>query len=453
MTPLLVYTYVPAQHTASFYYRLMMPVHAMHDLGLPLRVMVDSDNTRIGQSSKWEAFCEADVSLMYQPIGLGPLNNVRQVQTFIPSKRDGVWKHPPSIVLESDDNLFHVSPLNPAYQVLGSKDPKGREIPAGDHIGVVENGERVVKWIDGHQCNGRCAPSGVGDCGKGIDLTANREALNCYRKLINITDAFTCSTPAVEAAVLKEATPRRTQVFPNMIRFDDFEQVDLADHPGEIRILWQGGQNHYEDWYPLRKQLGRITKKYPQVHWVICGVLYHWIMEEIPAERYTFKRWWPYQEHKLRMSMMNHDINLAPLSSSPFNDCRSAIKWYESSVLRKPAVTLAQNTAAYKTEMQDGETGLLFNSPDEFETKLSFLIETETERRRMADNAKQWMSENRDIMKRAPERFEFWQMLRDERKIEQPHVTDTEWDEIERQFEAEQAEAAKAAPNKELVGV
>lgn len=436
-TPLNVYTYVPNVHTASFYYRLIMPLRAMHDLGLPIRAMVDTDSISISQEQKISAFCEADVCLLYQPANNVQLHNIRQVQTFIPSMRDGAWKWPPSIVIETDDNLFHVSPLNPAYSFLGTKDPNGKEIPSGNHIGVIQNGEPQVRWIDGHTCDGKCGPGGQGNCGKGINLAANRENLNCYRKVVNAADAIQVSTPALADVMCSETTPRRLKVFPNLVRFDDYEQVDLAPRPKQVRILWQGGQNHYEDWFPLRKQLGRITKRYPEVHWVIWGAIYPWVMEEIPAERYTFINWCPYQEYKLRLAMIGHDINLAPLQQNPFNACRSAIKWYESSVLKRPAVTLAQNSGSYG-EMQSGETGLLFEDADDFENKLASLIEQPDQRVRMATNAKQWLSDNRDAMKRVPEIYNFWWSLRDERKIEQPHVTDAEWQEILKLSEAEE---------------
>lgn len=443
--PLRVFSQVPQGATASFAYRLTTPLTAMRDLGLPLLAMIDTDSTKISAMDRVEAFCNSDVALLYQPIGTGPLNNIRQVQSFIPCKVDGKWKWPPTLIVDSDDNLFHVSVLNPAYHTLGTKAPDGTEIPSGNSIGIMENGRKAIKWIDGHTCDGKCGPNGEGDCHKGINLAANREGLNLYRTIINLADSFTCSTPPIAERVMKEASPKRVKVFPNMVRFDDYEQVDLAPHPQEIRILWQGGQNHYEDWFPLKKQLGRITKQYPMVQWVICGAKYDWVLDEIPAERFTFKNWWPYHEHKLRMAMMGHDINLAPLSDTPFNSCRSAIKWYESSVLKRPAVTLAQNTSAYKAEMQDGETGLLFNTPEEFEEKLSYLIEQETERKRMAQNAKDWINENRDIMKRAPEIYSYWTQLREERKTEQPHVTDEAWVKIEAQADEEERQAQEAA--------
>jgi hypothetical protein len=418
-----LFTMVPHNHTASSYYRLEVPIRTAHDIGLDIRAVVDTNEANVTSQDRVRAFCEADLVILYQPIGEGTLQNIRGVQSFIPSKRDGDWKWPPSVVVETDDNIFNVSPLNHAYQNLGTRDMSGKELPDGHQIGVVQNGERRVLWKDGD---------------RGFSLARNRQTLAGYRKILEMADAISCSTPAVAESVRREVNPNRLQVWPNLVRFSDYEQVDLAEDPRQLKILWQGGVAHYEDWFPLREALGHITNKYPQVHWVIWGAQYPWVNELIPAHRYTFIEWCPYYEYRLRLAMIGHDISLAPLSSNVFNDCRSGIKFYEASVLKKPVATLAQNTGAYSREIIDGETALLFNDPEEFESQLSLLIENADYRRRLGLNAKDWIHENRDAMKEVPKMVSWWERLREERKLEQPHVTDEHWEEIEAEDRVEQ---------------
>ena len=425
MKPLTVYTLIPYNHTASMYYRLEVTLETASILGLPVKSIIDVNEAGVAPEDRVRQFCDSDIILLYQPVGEQPLVNIRGVQSFMPMRRDGAWKWPPSIVVETDDNLFNVSPLNQAFKSLGVKDMNGNLIPLGHQVGVVQDGDRKVLWEDGQ---------------KGFSLSKNRQVLASYRKILEMADQVQCSTPNVEAAVLREVTPKRTRVFPNLVRFDHYPQAALHQDPSRINIMWQGGIAHYEDWYPLREQLGRITAKYPQVHWHIWGAQFPWVNGLIPSHRYTFHGWCAYQEYKLRLCMMNHDISLAPLSSNVFNDCRSAIKFYEASVLHKPAATLAQNTAAYKAECIDEETALLFNDADEFEEKLSRLIEDETLRKRLASNAKDWVSENRDAMKIVPSIVESWERLREERKVEQPHVSEEQWSEIEADLAAQESE-------------
>lgn len=338
--PLKIYTAIPHVHSASYYYRLNVPIRTAVELGLNVQAVVDGNDAHVSAEARVQNFCEADVVLMYQPVGPIPLTNIKGVQSFIPSKRDGKWKWPPSIVLETDDNLFNLSPLNPAYKNLGIRDMEGNALEPGHEIGVVQNGQKRVLWRDGDG---------------GFDVRRNNQTLASYREMLTLADAVTCSTEAVKQAVLKEVTPRRVKVFPNLVRFDDYEQVDLKEDTKKIKILWQGGIAHYEDWYPLRDALGSITKRYPEVHWIIWGAQYPWVNSLMPAHRYTFKGWCAYQEYKLRLVTIGHDIAIAPLQNHIFNRCRSAIKWYEASVLRKPAATLAQNSGAYKEEIEDGE--------------------------------------------------------------------------------------------------
>ncbi len=423
MRPMTVYSLIPPGGSASFYYRCGVPIHTAALLGLPIKAMIDTNDAGISSEDRVRNFCEADIVSLYQPLGENPVNNIRAMQSFLPSKRNGEWKWAPTVIVETDDNLFNVSPLNQAFKSLGIRDMNGNMIPLGHHIGIVEGGERKVLWRDGEN---------------GFSLSKNRQAIASYRKILEIADVVQCSTPEVEAAVKREVTPRRTKVFPNLVRLDHYPQVKLHEDPDTVKILWQGGIAHYEDFYPLREAFGRITQKYPQVHWIIWGAQFPWTTELIPPHRYTYHDWCPYSEYKLRLCLMGHDISLAPLTDNVFNRCRSAIKWYESSVLQKPAATLAQNTGAYKAEIQDGETALLFNDAGEFEAKLERLIEDATYRKQLAANAKDWISENRDAMKVVPEIVESWERLREERKTEQPHVSDAEWAEIEEQDRKEQ---------------
>ncbi len=429
--PLTIYTAIPHAGSASYYYRLAVPIKTAGELGLNVRAIVDTNDASIPSEARVQNFCEADVVLMYQPVGEVPMANIKGVQSFIPSLRDNEWKWPPTVIVETDDNLFNVSPLNPAFKNLGFRDMDGRDIPSGHEIGGIMNGEKRIYWRDGEG---------------GFDIRRNRQMMMGYRQILSMVDAVTCSTEAVRESVLKEVTPRRVKVFPNLVRFNDYEQVDIKESD-KIKILWQGGAAHFEDWYPLREALGNITRKYPQVHWIIWGAQYHWVNELIPPHRYTYKDWCPYFEYRLRLATIGHNIALAPLQEHVFNRCRSAIKFYESAVLKKPAACLAQRSGAYKDEVQDGETGLLFDSPQEFEDGLSLLIENETERRRLAANAKDWVNENRDARKKVPEWISYWQELREIRKREQPHVSDAEWLEIEaeakRETEEQEAVAAR----------
>lgn len=421
--PLTVYSYIPRNFSASFYYRIQVPIMTANELGMTVRARIDTNDAGIDPETRVRTFCEADIVHLYQPVGDATYHNARIARSFLPSKKDDGWKWPPSLIVDSDDNIFNVNPYNSAYRALGIRDHEGRDLPIGHTIGAMENGERRILWKDGEN---------------GFDIARNRQTVQTYRNLIELADAVTCSTPHVAECVKNDATTRRVRVFPNLVRFNDYEQLDLPEPAKRLNILWQGGSSHYEDWYPLRAVLGRITRRYKHVHWIIWGQLYPWVMDHIPADRYTYVNWCPYQEYKLRLVMQNHQINLAPLHDDRFNRCRSAIKFYEATVLKRPVPTLAQATGPYQDEIQEGETGLLFKTPAEFETQLSRLVEDETLRRTLASNAKDWVSQHRDAHKHVPKQIAFWEELRETAQREMPHMPERDWEKFLAQIEAEE---------------
>jgi glycosyltransferase involved in cell wall biosynthesis len=444
-TPLTVYAFIPRRHHIAYEYRVLTPLEAAKDLGLPIRSVIDTDDSSISPQEHFNAICSSDVAYLYQPISEITLSQVRQLRSIIPSKVNGDWKHPPAIVVDSDDNLFNVTPFNMAFRSLGYQDEDGKEIPRGSMIGTWHGGDRKVLWHDGP-----CIAEKCGNCGKGIDLGQNKRNLQSYRTIVDEADAFTCTTPHVLEAMRREIEPPRPRVFPNTVRFDHYPQLDLVEEEGKVKVFWQGGGAHWEDFYPLKDAMAEITVKYPQVHWIIWGALYHWVMELIPPDRYTFVNWVKPEEYRLRRVMFGEDINLAPLQDNRFNRCRSAIKFYEGSVCKKPAATLAQATGPYQDEMIEGETGLLFSNPKEFVDKLSLLVEDKLMRQTLAKNAKDWVHENRNAMREAPKLIQFFEELREQSKLERPHMPDEQWLEFENQLTQQEEAQANGTVQPEL---
>jgi glycosyltransferase involved in cell wall biosynthesis len=78
---------------------------------------------------------------------------------------------------------------------------------------------------------------------------------------------------------------------------------------------------------------------------------------------------------------------------------------------------LASNYGPYK-EIEDGKTGLLYDTPEEFVQKLSVLIENAELRKTLADGAKEWVRANRFAEVTAVGHAEFLRELRSIKKAE-----------------------------------
>jgi glycosyltransferase involved in cell wall biosynthesis len=424
-----IHTAIPPESTASHYYRLEVPIMTLAQLGYVVP-LIDDWRLDITARQRVNAFSNASINLLYQPIGKDLLSNIEQAKKWkqVRDRETGIWQVPPSFVIDTDDNLFDVNPLNGAFGNLGIRGPDGQELKPKEAVGIQdENGLRTELWRDGEN----------------FSLEQNRDRLEQYRALLRHADLVTCSTPEVEAYVKREAGEQiPTFVTPNCIRFDHYPdmsglRLEKSD-PDEVRVLWQGSPTHEEDWYPLRHALGHLGRKYKHVRWIVWGAMYRWAIEALPQDRLIHIRWVPYSEYKTRLCTIGHDINLAPLRGHRFNRCRSAIKWYEASAIWQPAATLAQNTGPYAAEIQDGETGLLFDDPIQFADKLAYLIEDATARKRLAANAKDWVNENRDAFKVSPKLWEQYQRIREERRSTCERMSEEEMDEMRREMEADE---------------
>ena len=147
----------------------------------------------------------------------------------------------------------------------------------------------------------------------------------------------------------------------------------------------------------------------PQIKWIIFGTLFPWVYEKISPFRVEFHKWVGHELFHMKLGTLCADINIATLADTRFNRCKSAIKWYEASALKIP--TLASNAGPYADEIVDGETGLLFSTPQEFVEKLELLVKDPDLRKRIGQNAYDWTRENRDAMKTVAPLADFYRSL------------------------------------------
>lgn len=309
------------------------------------------------------------------------------------------WNFGPNFVMDTDDDLFNVEPLNPVFKTMGTR-VDGKIVPKGHELNIDIPGDGLqLLYKDGED---------------GFSVEENLKKMIQYRINLKAVDLITCSTQGAADYVMRE-TGRHAHIFPNCIDFDDWHKVDMVQDD-KIRILWQSSCTHFGDIWPLAAALGRVHKKHPNTEVIIFGAPYKWLTDLLDPDRLQVIGWTSYEVYMHRLSMLNTDISLAPLTPSTFNDVRSAIRFYETAATWKPAATLAQNTSAYKVEIQDGVTGMLFNTVEEFEQKLEGMILDRTLCRTMASNAKDWVRTNRDPRVHVPALLNAYQELRDARR-------------------------------------
>lgn len=249
-----------------------------------------------------------------------------------------------------------------------------------------------------------------------FDIERNLHNMKITHEIIRTSHGATLPSRAL-ASYFKEVIGQpNVYIFPNTVVPEDYEHFRVMRKDDKVRILWQGGESHYIDWFPLRAALQRIVEKYrDKVTFVIWGSLFKWIHGVIPEDMIEHHPWRAYDSYKLKRGLLNIDINLCPLVDNPFNRCKSPIKWYEGSIWDEPEATLAQKTEPYH-EIQHGKTGLLFKTSDEFVEMLSSLIDNPELRTRLGEGAKKWVLANRTPDATLPGLFDFYTETRNRQK-------------------------------------
>lgn len=400
-----------AQQSACQYYRIDVPLRGLQQLGI-----ADGYNDRGTDKDTSIGFMvSSDVALMWGISGDNNYHTIRTIRDMKAAERDGMTMYPPVAVYDVDDNLEYTHPFNISFGRLGVRNTNGALLQPGDSIWTrLHDGTEVPVWEDTKTADYE---------GYIFDVQRNRELINSTHKIAKASHGVTVPTKALADYFKKVIGCENVHVFPNTVIESDYQWPNLAPRTdGSIRILWQGGDSHMQDWYYLKDALKEICRKYPNVIFVMWGSKYDWIYEAIPEKQIEYHDWVPYDGYKYKRVIMDIDINLCPLADNIFNKCKSGIKWYEGSLGPKPAATLASKFGPY-LEITDGENGLTYETPTEFVQKLSTLIEQAELRARISSNAQTWVRANRTIPATIPALGEFYKELRAKRMHENALVT------------------------------
>lgn len=159
----------------------------------------------------------------------------------------------------------------------------------------------------------------------------------------------------------------------------------------EIRIgYFSGSITHNDDFMLVLPSLCILLKKYAELRLYIVGEL------EIPKELEPFSNQivaTPFLDwQELPQLVASVDINIAPLEQSIFNEAKSENKWVEAALVNVP--TVASNVGAFARMIENGKTGYLCDTIEDWTNILELLIINKKERQKIAKQAYQYVKEN-----------------------------------------------------------
>lgn len=159
----------------------------------------------------------------------------------------------------------------------------------------------------------------------------------------------------------------------------------------EVRIgYFSGSITHNDDFMLVMPALKHLLQKYENLRLYIVGEL------ELPEELQAFESQivaTPFLDwQELPQLIASVDINIAPLEQSIFNEAKSENKWVEAALVKVP--TVASKVGAFDRMIEDGVTGFLCDTSDEWIRALENLILDENLRKQIAQQAYQYAKEH-----------------------------------------------------------
>jgi len=160
---------------------------------------------------------------------------------------------------------------------------------------------------------------------------------------------------------------------------------------GTVTIGWQGGASHDRDLGTIKDVVFSLADEFQnKVRWrFIGGVPMEFRQHPRISSNTDFVA---VEDYPARMRREGLDIGLAPLCDSEFARAKSDLRFLEYAALGIP--TVATKCEAYKT-VQDGETGCVAETPEEWASILRELVANKDRRREMGGKARAWVMDNR----------------------------------------------------------
>ncbi len=116
----------------------------------------------------------------------------------------------------------------------------------------------------------------------------------------------------------------------------------------------------------------------------------------------------PVDFRKLQRTMCNVDVNIAPLVTNYFTNCKSELKFFEAAAVE--TTTIASPTYAFEKAITDGKNGFLAQ-PGEWYDKLEYLYKHPKENREIAKRAREYALKHyygKDFLKEVEKAYDYF---------------------------------------------
>jgi glycosyltransferase involved in cell wall biosynthesis len=170
--------------------------------------------------------------------------------------------------------------------------------------------------------------------------------------------------------------------------------------------LFFGALNREEDWKEIMPLLNKVLASRGEQ--VKVKVIHdRQFFDALKTPHKDFEPMCPYDRY-LEI-LRGCDIALLPLRQNRFNSFKSDLKFLECAA---HGVAVLASPTVYEASIQQGKTGLIYHSPQEFETQLRKLIANAQHRWQIATNAYNWVKDNRLLSQHYRQRYNWYREMR-----------------------------------------
>jgi len=221
-----------------------------------------------------------------------------------------------------------------------------------------------------------------------------------YVSIIRQCDFITTSTPYLKE-VLSKYTNSPIYLWRNLMDSQTLNYTSIANNLFPKRInsdsfilgYMSGSRAHEADFQVIEDVMLTVLKKHKNVELLIHG--YADKSRELISKfskRVTIK---PFSEYNHYINTLNSiDLNIVPLVINEFNECKSAIRYLEASILKVP--TIMTKVGDFKNIVTHKETGLLINDNKKAEWlgNIEWCINNKSKANKIAENAQHFVLNN-----------------------------------------------------------
>lgn len=231
---------------------------------------------------------------------------------------------------------------------------------------------------------------------------ALKEKSHTVQRLIEIADHIVVATEPLKDSIEKY-NPNIT-VIPNAID-PAIWKVKKPRKNKRLKIGWIGSGSHLADMPVIIPPMKEILQKY-DVEFHMAGI----ICDDLGDDRiFHHVGTAGYKEFPQFLAELNLDIAIAPLLDTKFNQCKSNIKWLESSMLGIPMVL--SDVKPYSDSVRNYKTGYLASNTAQWVKYLSWLIESPQKRKQIGQEAKKEVLANWTIERQLPKYTSLFEKL------------------------------------------